>query len=57
VCSIVVVMLGRSTTEAFWVEVVDEMVTKFRKHEQRFYLEKPGVRDRNIILGPPSSLA
>jgi hypothetical protein len=53
----VVVMLRRSTTEAFWVEVVDEMVTEFRKHEQRSCLEKPGVRDRNISLGLPSSLA
>jgi hypothetical protein len=41
--------------EAFRVDVVDELVTKFqRQQEQCSRLEKSGARVCDLILGPPS---
>jgi hypothetical protein len=51
-------MLRRSPTEAFRVEVVDEMVAKFRKQEEQCSrLERPDMRVCDLFLGPPFSLA
>jgi hypothetical protein len=37
---------------------VDELVTEFRKHEERqSCLEKPGMRVCDLIIGPPSGWA
>jgi hypothetical protein len=55
VSSTVEFALGRSPDETFWVKVVDELVAKFRKlHERRSRLERPGVRNCDLLLGPPS---
>jgi hypothetical protein len=38
-------MLGRSPTEAFWVDIADELVTEFQKQEEeRSRLHKSGAR-------------
>jgi hypothetical protein len=51
-------VLRWSPTEAFWVEVVDELATEFQKsEEQRYHLEKPDVRLYDLILGAPSDRA
>jgi hypothetical protein len=49
-------VLKRSPTEAFRVDVVDQLVSEFRKQEERCScLEKSGVRVLYLILGLPSS--
>jgi hypothetical protein len=51
-------MLGRSPTEVFRVEVVDELFTEFREQEERrLLLEKSGARVYDLILGPLSGRA
>jgi hypothetical protein len=51
-------MLGRSPDKIFRVDVVDELVAEFRKlEERRSWLERPGVRICDLLLGPPSSQA
>jgi hypothetical protein len=47
-----------SPNEAFWVEVVDELVAKFQKQEERrSHLERPDTRVYDLILGPPTGQA
>jgi hypothetical protein len=54
VSSIVESELGRSPDENFWVEVVGELVAKFlRLEELCSWLEWPGVRIWDLVLGPP----
>jgi LPS sulfotransferase NodH len=51
-------MLGRSPTEAFQVEVVDEVVALVQEQvEQRSCLENSGMRIYDLILGSPLGLA
>jgi hypothetical protein len=58
VSSAVEFVLERSPTEALRVEVVDELVDKFEKQEERrSRLEKTSVRVCDLILGPPSGRA
>jgi hypothetical protein len=58
VSSAVEFVLERSPTEALQVEVVDELVDKFEKQEERrSRLEKTSVRVCDLILGPPSGRA
>jgi hypothetical protein len=58
VSSTVEFVLERSPTEALQVEVVDELVDKFEKQEERrSRLEKTSVRVCDLILGPPSGRA
>jgi hypothetical protein len=48
-------VLGRSSTDAFYIDVVDELVAEFRKQEERcLRLKKSGIRVCDLILGPPS---
>jgi hypothetical protein len=50
--------LGHSPDEAFWVEVMDELVVKFQKlEEQHSQLEWPSARIFDMLLGPPSGRA
>jgi hypothetical protein len=56
VSSTVESVLRRLPTGAFWVDVVDELVTEFWKQEERCsHLEKSGVTVCDLILGLPSS--
>jgi hypothetical protein len=58
VSSAVEFVLEHSPTEALRVEVVDELVDKFEKQEERrSRLEKTSVRVCDLILGPPSGRA
>jgi hypothetical protein len=58
VSSTVESVLRRLPTGAFWVDVVDELVTEFWKQEERCsHLEKSGVMVCDLILGLPSSQA
>jgi hypothetical protein len=51
-------VLVHSPNETFWVEVVDELVAKFRKIEERqSHLERPGTRVCDLLLGPPPGQA
>jgi hypothetical protein len=46
--------LGRSPNETFWVEVLGELVAKFRKQEEWcLWLERPQMRVCDLHLGPP----
>jgi hypothetical protein len=46
-------MLGRSPSDAFWVEVVDELVVEFQEQlERRSHLENFDTRICDLILGP-----
>jgi hypothetical protein len=48
-------VVERSHTEAFWVYVVDKLVTEFQKQQEwRSCLEKSDMRVCDLILGPPS---
>jgi hypothetical protein len=54
VSSAVEFTLGQSPDETFQVEVVDELVTKFLKLEERCsQLERPGMRICDFLLGLP----
>jgi hypothetical protein len=47
-------VLGCSADETFWVEVMDELVAEFwRLEELCSWLERPGSRICNLLLGPP----
>jgi hypothetical protein len=49
-------VLRHSPTEAFWVDVMDELVTEFwKKDERRSHLEKSGARVSDMNLGLPSN--
>jgi hypothetical protein len=55
VSSIVEVALCRSPNKTFQVEVVSELVAEFQKLEEwSSFLEQPGVRICDLLLGPPS---
>jgi hypothetical protein len=48
-------MLERSPTEAFRMDIVDELLTKFREQVERHsHLEKFGTRICDLILRAPS---
>jgi hypothetical protein len=48
--------LVRSPNETFQVEVVDELVAKFQKlDERRSWYEQPSMRIYDLLIGPPSS--
>jgi hypothetical protein len=58
VSATVAFVLGHSPNETFWVKVVDELVVKIGKLEERHsQLEQLRVRICNLLLGPPSSRA
>jgi hypothetical protein len=47
-------VLGRLPTKALQVKVVDELVARFQKQEERhLHLEKSIMRVCDLILGPP----
>jgi allophanate hydrolase subunit 1 len=47
-------MLEYTPNEVFRVEVVDDMIAKFWKQEERqSHLERPSTRVYDMILGPP----
>jgi hypothetical protein len=49
-------MHGCPPTDAFGMDVVEEMLIEFQEQEERrSRLEKSGVRIRDLILGPSSS--
>jgi hypothetical protein len=48
--------LVRSPNETFRVEVVDELVAKFQKLDERCsWYEQPSMRIYDLLIGPPSS--
>jgi hypothetical protein len=50
--------LGCSPNKTFWVEVVDELVAKILElEERRLWLECPGARIYDLLLGMPSDQA
>jgi hypothetical protein len=47
-------VLGHLPIETLWVDVMDELVTKFQKHEEwHSHLEKSGARVCDLFLEPP----
>jgi hypothetical protein len=51
-------MLGHSTNKIFRVGVVDELIAKFQKQEERrTCLERSSARVYDLFLGPPSGRA
>jgi hypothetical protein len=53
VSSVAKLVLGHSLDETFQVEVMDELVAKFRRLEELcLWLERPGTRISNLLLGP-----
>jgi hypothetical protein len=58
VSSAVESMLGRSPGETFRVEVVGEQVDEFWRLDERCsWLERPGARIYDLLLGPPPNRA
>jgi hypothetical protein len=58
VSSVVELVLEHLPDETFWVEVLDELIAKFQRLEERCsWLEQPGTRIYNLLLGPPLSQA
>jgi hypothetical protein len=46
--------LGCLPNETFQVQVMDELIAKFwKQQERRSHLERPGVRVYDLIIGPP----
>jgi hypothetical protein len=51
-------VLGRSPSNTFYVEEVDELATEFQKMEdRRSQLEQPTARICDLLHGPPASWA
>jgi hypothetical protein len=51
-------VLGHSPKETFWVEVVNELIAKFWKQEERrSHLERSDARVCDLILRPPTGRA
>jgi hypothetical protein len=49
-------VLRHSCTEAFWVNVVEEMLAEFQEQVERcLFLENSSMRICNVILRPPSN--
>jgi hypothetical protein len=48
-------VLRHSCTEAFWVNVAEEMLAEFQEQVERcLFLENSSMRICNVILRPPS---
>jgi hypothetical protein len=51
-------MVARSPDDTFRLEVVDELVAEFQKLEaRRSWLERPSMKIRVLLLGPPFNQA
>jgi hypothetical protein len=58
VSSVAELVLGRSPNETSQVEVMNELVAKFRRQEELCSrLEGPGTRIYELLFGPPPSQA